>query len=125
MLTSLVLGGLHQRSGVALPTGGRADPAVGNEALALLILVLVFIVLVSPPHQVRTAADTASEDNSFFIVSLFTWELVPFFYFFSTYYTPMEVVPPVGMLVYIAVYTLAADVLLLIHPRTAVCFNVG
>ena len=34
MLTSLVLGGLHQRSGVALPTGGRADPAVGNEALA-------------------------------------------------------------------------------------------
>ena len=31
---SLVLGGLHQRSGVALPTGGRADPAVGNEALA-------------------------------------------------------------------------------------------
>ena len=64
MLTSLVLGGLHQRSGVALPTGGRADPAVGNEALALLILVLVFIVLVSPPHQVRTAADTASEDYS-------------------------------------------------------------
>ena len=50
---------------------------------------------------------------------------MPFFYFFSTYYTPMEVVPPVGMLVYIAVYTLAADVLLLIHPRTAVCFNVG
>ena len=34
VLTSLVLGGLHQRSGVALPTGGRADPAVGNEALA-------------------------------------------------------------------------------------------
>ena len=33
MLTSLVLGRLHQRSGVALPTGGRADPAVGNEAL--------------------------------------------------------------------------------------------
>ena len=33
-LTSLVLGGLHQRSGVALPTGGRADPAIGNEALA-------------------------------------------------------------------------------------------
>ena len=64
MLTSLVLGGLHQRSGVALPTGGRADPAVGNEALALLILVLVFIVLVSPPQQVRTAADTASEDYS-------------------------------------------------------------
>ena len=64
MLTSLVLGGLHQRSGVALPTGGRADPAVGNEALASLILVLVFIVLVSPPHQVRTAADTASEDDS-------------------------------------------------------------
>ena len=54
-----------------------------------------------------------------------TWEMVPFFYFFSTYYTPMEVVPPVGMLVYIAVYTLAAEVLLLIHPRTAVCFNVG
>ena len=34
VLTSLFLGGLHQRSGVALPTGGRADPAVGNEALA-------------------------------------------------------------------------------------------
>ena len=34
VLTSLVLSGLHQRSGVALPTGGRADPAVGNEALA-------------------------------------------------------------------------------------------
>ena len=34
VLTSLVLGGLHQRSEVALPTGGRADPAVGNEALA-------------------------------------------------------------------------------------------
>ena len=34
VLTSLVLGGLHQRSGVALPTGGRADPAVSNEALA-------------------------------------------------------------------------------------------
>ena len=33
-LTSLVLGGLHQRSGVALPTGGRADPVVGNEALS-------------------------------------------------------------------------------------------
>ena len=34
MLTSLVLGGLHQRTGVALPTGGRADPAIGNETLA-------------------------------------------------------------------------------------------
>ena len=34
VLTSLVLGGLHQKSGVALPTGGRADPAFGNEALA-------------------------------------------------------------------------------------------
>ena len=61
-----------------------------------------------------------------------TWESVLLFcvvilvvtlYFFN--YTAMEVVPPVGMLVYIAVYTLAADVLLLIHPRTAVCFNVG
>ena len=31
---SLVLGGLHQRSGVALRTGGRADPAIGNEAPA-------------------------------------------------------------------------------------------
>ena len=61
----------------------------------------------------------------YFFILFFTWELVPFFYFFSTYYTPMEVVPPVGMLVYIAVYTLAADVLFLIHPRTAVCFNVG
>ena len=34
VLTSLVLGGLHERSGVVLPTGGRADPAIGNEALA-------------------------------------------------------------------------------------------
>ena len=34
VLTSLVLGGLHQGSGVALPTGGKTDPAVGNEALA-------------------------------------------------------------------------------------------
>ena len=34
------------------------------RSIALLILVLVFLVLVSPPHQVRTAADTASEDNS-------------------------------------------------------------
>ena len=34
VLTSLVLDGLHQRSGVALPTGGRADLAIGNEALA-------------------------------------------------------------------------------------------
>ena len=34
VFTSLVLCGLHQRSGVALPTGGRADPAIGNEALA-------------------------------------------------------------------------------------------
>ena len=31
------------------------------------------------------------------------------FFFYSTY-TPMEVVPPVGMLVYTAVYTLAGDV---------------
>ena len=65
----------------------------------------------------------------FFVLYIYiffsTCELVPFFYFFSTTYTPMEVVPPVGMLVYIAVYALAADVLLLIHPRTAVCFNVG
>ena len=30
-------------------------------------------------------------------------------FFFSTYYTPIEVVPPVGMLVYTADYTLAAD----------------
>ena len=48
----------------------------------------------------------------FFVLYIFyffsTWELVPSF-FFSTYYTPMEVVPPVGMLVYTAVYTLAAD----------------
>ena len=29
-----VLTSLHRRSGVALPTAGRADPAVGNEALA-------------------------------------------------------------------------------------------
>ena len=36
-------------------------------------------------------------------------------FFFSTY-TPMEVVPPVGMLVYTAVYTLAGDVAFSIHP---------
>ena len=34
VLTWLVLGGLHQRSGVARPTGRRADPSIGNEALA-------------------------------------------------------------------------------------------
>ena len=46
----------------------------------------------------------------FFVLYLFffsTWELVPFFLFPT--YTPMEVVPPVGMLVYTAVYTLPAD----------------
>ena len=47
-------------------------------------------------------------------------------FFFSTYYTPMEVVPPVGMLVYTAVYTLAADGAVFDTPRrTDVCFNVG
>ena len=45
-------------------------------------------------------------------------------FFFN--YTPMEVVSPVGMLVYTAVYTLATDGAVLIHPRrTDVCFNVG
>ena len=45
----------------------------------------------------------------FFVLYIYffsTWELVPFF---SSTYTPMEVVPPVGMLVYTAVYTLPAD----------------
>ena len=34
MVVHLLVNGLHQRSGVALPTDGRADPAIGNEALA-------------------------------------------------------------------------------------------
>ena len=44
------------------------------------------------------------------------WELVPLFFVILVFsflffnYTPMEVVPPVGMLVYTAVYTLAGDV---------------
>ena len=41
---SLVLGGLHQRSGVALPTGGRADPALGNEALAGTRYIRMYVV---------------------------------------------------------------------------------
>ena len=47
-LTSLVLGGLHHRSGVALPTGGRADPAIGNESLAGARYILSLIHIPSP-----------------------------------------------------------------------------
>ena len=65
----------------------------------------------------------------------FKWELVPIFFFFSTgswcplffvilvfsilffSYTPMEVVPPVGMLVCTAAYTLAADGAVLNTPK--------
>ena len=43
-LTSLVLGGLHHRSGVALPTGGRADPAIGNESLAGTRYIRMYVV---------------------------------------------------------------------------------
>ena len=53
----------------------------------------------------------------YFFILFSTWELVPFFYFFSTYYTPMEVVPPVGMLVCTAAYTLAADGAVLNTPK--------
>ena len=44
----------------------------------------------------------------YYIYILFFYLGVGALFFFSTY-TPMEVVPPVGMLVYTAVYTLAAD----------------
>ena len=57
----------------------------------------------------------------YFFILFSTWELVPFFYFFSTYYTPMEVVPPVGMLVYTAVYTLAADGAVFDTPKKNWC----
>ena len=51
------------------------------------------------------------------------WELVPFiFCHFSVFlfvfnYTPIEVVPPVGMLVCTAAYTLAADGAVLNTPK--------
>ena len=52
-----------------------------------------------------------------------------FIFVFSIFfiYTPMEVVSPVGMFVYTAVYTLAADVDFFIHPnkRTDVVLSVG
>ena len=49
-----------------------------------------------------------------------------FFFMFSFLfiYTPMEVVCPVGMFVYIAVYMLAADKLFLIHPKRRVWYEV-
>ena len=53
----------HTRGTYGPKIGGCHPKNVTNtRTVALLILVLV--VLVSPPHQVRTAADTASEDNS-------------------------------------------------------------
>ena len=70
-----------------------------------------------------------------FILYFSKWELVPFIFFsnwelapfifrhFSVFllffdYTPMEVVPPVGMLVCTAAYTLAADGAVLNTPKT-------
>ena len=49
VLTSLVLGALHQRSGVALPTGGRADPAIINEALAGTRYIRMWYIIRTPP----------------------------------------------------------------------------
>ena len=48
VLTSLVLGGLHQRSGVALPTGARADPAIGNEALVGTRYISMWYIIRTP-----------------------------------------------------------------------------
>ena len=48
VLTSLVLGWLHSRSGVALPTGGRADPAIGNEALAGTRYIRMWYIIRTP-----------------------------------------------------------------------------
>ena len=51
------------------------------------------------------------------------WELVPLFFVILVFsflffnYTPMEVVPPVGMLVCTAAYTLAADGAVLNTPK--------
>ena len=45
---SLVLGGLHQRSGVALRTGGRADPAIGNEAFAGTRYIRMWYIIRTP-----------------------------------------------------------------------------
>ena len=59
----------------------------------------------------------------FFSCFMFSFLCFPFFFI----YTPMEVVSPVGMFVYTAVYTLAADVDFFIHPnkRTDVVLSVG
>ena len=46
VLTSLVLCGLQ--SGVALPTGGRADPAIGNEALAGTRYIRMWYIIRTP-----------------------------------------------------------------------------
>ena len=61
----------------------------------------------------------------FFLYYIFLFFFLPGswcpFFFFSTYYTPMEVVPPVGMLVYTAVYTLAADGAVFDTPKKNRC----
>ena len=62
-LTSLVLGGLHQRSGVALPTGGIADPAVGNEALAGTRRSVFFFA------GTRRSLSTAQQQSAFTLVA--------------------------------------------------------
>ena len=46
------------------PKIGRCHPKNVTNTRTVALLILVLVVLVSPPHQVRTAADTASEDNS-------------------------------------------------------------
>ena len=53
--------------------------------------------------------------------------VVLFVFSFLFIYTPTEVVCPVGMFVYTAVYTLVADVLFFKHPnkRTDVVLSVG
>ena len=65
--------------------------------------------------RVRNPAPLGCVFCFLFIIIFFVLYLYIFFYlgvgalFFFLTYTPMEVVPPVGMLVYTAVYTLAAD----------------
>ena len=55
--------------------------------------------------------------SCFMFISIFLY----YIYIFFTYYTPMEVVPPVGMLVYTAVYTLAADGAVFDTPKKNWC----
>ena len=50
------------------------------------------------------------------LLPLFCVVILVFSFFFFNY-TPMEVVPPVGMLVYTAAYTLAADGVVFDTPK--------